>query len=207
MGGVGRCTKPPTRPGWCVKRFIMKGSPADRIFRILTLISGTCVMAWRTSRHGSTPPDPPSPAHSPGSFFWNVPVFPRENRNPGCNPGNWWGRGVGRCTNIVRDDAQPKRQWEKSRSCTGPRPGRVLCRLVKKKPDDEKRENGEGYSALLTFTDCAWANSPSASAIVSTISPMDSSPSRSIISTDAVLQKCATSSPEYIFEYPAVGRQ
>ena len=70
----------------------------------------------------------------------------------------------------------------------------------------KKKETGD-QSSRLTLTDCAWACRPSAVAMVSTISPIASSPSRSTISTDAVLQKCWTSRPEYIFEYPAVGRQ
>jgi hypothetical protein len=52
------------------------------------------------------------------------------------------------------------------------------------------------YFRRRTRTDSAWANSPSASAIVSTISPIASSPERSTISTEVVLQKWFTSSPE-----------
>lgn len=53
------------------------------------------------------------------------------------------------------------------------------------------------YPLRRTLTEFAWAWSPSASAIVSTASPMASSPSRVIIWTVERRQKWFTSSPEY----------
>ncbi len=50
-------------------------------------------------------------------------------------------------------------------------------------------ETDAAQSFLLILTDSAWAWSPSASAIVSTMSPIVSRPSRLSISTEAVLQK------------------